>query len=82
MPADAHPDREPSAVVVMPPVLLRRRDAAAALAVSESQVMVWERTGLLRPVKLPGLRAVRLFREDVERLAASWRAGVSQEVRR
>lgn len=67
--------REPgaSAVVTMRPLFLRRRDVAAALAVSESQVVIWERAGLLRPVKLPGIRAIRFHREDVELLAACWR---------
>ena len=77
MPRDGASDRALSAVVVMPPLLLRRRDVAAALAVSESQVVIWERDGLLHPVKLPGIRAIRFYREDVDALAASWRGGAA-----
>lgn len=70
MPRDAN---TPAPLVTMRPLFLRRRDVAAALAVSESQVLAWERAGLLHPVKLPAIRAVRFAREDVETLAASWR---------
>lgn len=76
--SDSGHDRAPSDVVTMRPLFLRRRDVAAALAVSESQVVIWERAGLLQPVKLPGIRAIRFHREDVELLAASWRAGVTE----
>ena len=60
---------EPTHVVTMLPLFLRRRDTAAAFGVSESVVLMWERTGELRPIRLPGLRAVRHRREDVEALA-------------
>jgi hypothetical protein len=68
-----------SSVVHMEPLLLRRRDVAAALGVSESVVLAWERAQLLRPVRLPGLRSVRHARQDVEALAARIRAGSVQE---
>ena len=57
------------ATVTMPPLYLRRRDTAAAFGVSESVVLQWERAGLLTPIKLPGLRAIRHRRQDVEVLA-------------
>lgn len=65
----------------MPPMLLRPRDAAAVLAVSERQIDQWRRDGLLTPVRIPGIRAVRFSREQVEELARSWcqAAGASQE---
>ena len=72
MPRDAN---TPGALVTMRPLFLRRRDVAAALAVSESQVIAFERAGLLPKVKIPGVRAVRFAREDVETLAATWRRG-------
>lgn len=75
MGAASSPD-EPGSVVTMRPVLLRRRDAAAALAVSESQVLAFERAGLLKPIKIPGIRAVRLAAADVEALAERWRRGL------
>ena len=62
-------------VVVMPPLYLRRRDTAACFGVSESVVMQWERTGLLRPIKLPGIRAQRHARGEVEALAARIQRG-------
>lgn len=71
--ADAH-DND-AGFVTMRPLLLRRRDAAAALAVSESQVRIFERAGLLTPIKIPGVRAVRLAAADVEALASRWRRG-------
>jgi excisionase family DNA binding protein len=54
------------------PVLLRTREAAHVLSVSESQIIKFERQGLLRAVHIPGIRAVRFVREEVERLAAAW----------
>jgi len=54
----------------MAPLFLRRRDTAAALAISESVVLAYERAGLLPVTRLPGLRAVRHERAAVEALAA------------
>ena len=62
-------------VVRMPPYYLRRRDTAAAFSVSESVVLRWERQGWLTPVKLPGLRALRHRREEVDALARRIAAG-------
>ena len=53
-------------------ILLRRREAAAALAVSESQVLKFERQGLLRPIPVPGIRAIRYTADDVHALARTW----------
>lgn len=62
--------KDDAVVVAMLPLLLRRRDAAAALAVSESQILVFERAGKLRAIHLADCRAVRYARVDVEALAA------------
>ena len=42
------------------------------LSVSESQVLKFERAGVLRSVRLPGIRAVRYVASEVEALAMSW----------
>jgi len=55
--------------------LMRRREAAAALAVSESQLIKWERRGVIRGVAVPGIRAVRYDVADVRSLAANILAG-------
>ena len=59
----------------MSTILMRRRDAAVALSVSESQVLKWERAGLLHPIDLSaigkaagGIRAVRYSSREVEAL--------------
>ena len=62
-------DKAQATVVRVDPIFVRRRDTAAALGVSESQVLQWERQGLLRVIKLPGIRASRHCYEDVKRLA-------------
>lgn len=51
------------------PVLFRRREAAAILGFSESQVFKWERAGILRPVRVPGVRSVRYRATDIRSLA-------------
>ena len=66
-------DRKPShTTAAVEPAFLRTREVARKLAVSESQVRNWQREGVLRVVSLPGIRAVRFVRTDVERLAAEW----------
>jgi hypothetical protein len=52
--------------------LERRRDVARKLGVSESQVLKFERAGLLRRVKIPGLRAVRYDADESAALARRW----------
>ena len=50
---------------------MRRRDAAAALAVSQAQILKWETAGLLRRIDLKdggNIRAVRYAAADVEAL--------------
>lgn len=56
--------------------LYRRREAASVLAVSESQVLKWERIGWLTPIRLPGIRAVRYDAEQVGELAQRFTAQV------
>lgn len=55
--------------------LSRRRDAAGILGCSESQVLKFERQGLLRRVEIPGLRAVRYDTREVRALALRWIQG-------
>lgn len=57
----------------------RRRDAARKLAVSQSQILKWEREGLLRKITLPGIRAVRYDSREVAALAQRLLGGVAQE---
>ena len=66
-PGETHP-----IAVALPQLLLRTRDVAAFLGVSRSQVESWRRDGTLRVFTLPGLRAVRYSREEVERVARRW----------
>lgn len=55
------------------PLLLRLREVAILLGVSERQVWTLIRTHQLPVVRPPGIRAIRVAREDVEALVASWR---------
>lgn len=50
---------------------IRRRDAASYLAVSLSQLLKWERNGVLTPITIPGLKAKRYLASDVRSLAAN-----------
>jgi excisionase family DNA binding protein len=54
------------------PVLLRIRDAAAMLSVSERTVWQLVRSGELRAIHPPGLRAIRISRANVESLVERW----------
>lgn len=58
-----------------PPLLLRVREAAILLAVSERQVWVLIRSKALPVVRPPGMRAIRIAREEVEALVEAWRLG-------
>jgi hypothetical protein len=55
--------------------LIRRREAAEILGFSQSQLLKWERAGVLTPVRIPGLRAVRYRAADVRSLAANITVG-------
>lgn len=55
-----------------PERLYRRRDAAEILAVSESQVLKFERDGLLHAIPVPGIRAIRYSADEVHGLAKRW----------
>ncbi len=57
---------------ILQPVLLRIRDAAAMLSISERSVWQLVRSGDLPTIHPPGMRAVRIAREDVEKLIARW----------
>lgn len=56
-------------------LFLRRRDAAHDLGVSQSQMLKWERAGVIQPVRLPGLRSIRYDADDVRALAQNIRHG-------
>jgi excisionase family DNA binding protein len=56
------------------PLLLRLREVAILLGVSERQVWSLIRGQRLPVVRPPGIRAIRVAREDVEALVASWRS--------
>jgi hypothetical protein len=47
----------------------RRRDVARKLAISETQVLKYEREGILRAIRMPGIRAVRYASAEVDALA-------------
>ena len=61
--------------VALIPLLLRVREAAILLGVSERQVWSLIRGGQLRAIRPPGIRAIRVTREDVEALVARWCGG-------
>jgi excisionase family DNA binding protein len=58
---------------IVQPVLLRIRDAAAMLSISERSVWQLVRSGELPAIHPPGMRAIRIAREDVEKLIDRWR---------
>lgn len=57
---------------VIEPALYRTEEAATVLAVSPSQVLLFERAGQLHKIQIPGLRAVRFSAEEVRALAQRW----------
>ena len=57
---------------IVQPVLLRIRDAAAMLSISERSVWQLVRSGDLPAIHPPGMRAIRIAREDVEKLIDRW----------
>lgn len=63
------------------PLLLRPRDVAALLAVSERTVWMLLRGGALTAIRPPGMRAVRIARNDLDALVARWQAGASPAIR-
>lgn len=54
-------------------LLLRMDEVAVVLSVSVRTVWTLIQTGELRAVRPPGLRAIRVAREDVDALVARWR---------
>jgi predicted site-specific integrase-resolvase len=50
-------------------LILRRGDVADVLGVGETQIKKWSRSGLLTPIKLPGIRAVGYSTDEVRALA-------------
>ena len=56
------------------PLLLSLREVGILLGVSERQVWTLIHTKQLAAVHPPGIRAIRVAREDVEALVASWRS--------
>ena len=64
--------RAPRVAVPNGALLVRDTEAAILLSVSTSQIQIWARSGLLHPVKIPGIRATRFSRAEVEALAHRW----------
>jgi excisionase family DNA binding protein len=54
-------------------LLLRMDEVAVVLGVSVRTVWTLVQTGELRAVRPPGLRAIRVAREDVDALVVRWR---------
>ena len=54
-------------------LLLRMDEVAVVLGVSVRTVWTLVQTGELRAVRPPGLRAIRVAREDVDALVTRWR---------
>ena len=50
-------------------VYLRRRDFAEIFGVSESQVIKWERAGVITAIEVPGQRSQRLTADQARNLA-------------
>ena len=73
------PARLPHAALALLPLLYRPSEAAIVLSVSESQVGIFEREGQLTPVRIPGIRAKRYAREEVEALARKWCAAAQEK---
>ena len=61
------------------PLLLRLREVAILLGVSERQVWTLIRAQQLPVVRPPGIRAIRVAREDVEALVESWRGRTTND---
>jgi excisionase family DNA binding protein len=57
----------------VPALLLRIDEVAVMLGISVRTVWTLVRTGELPAVHPPGLRAIRVAREDVEALVMRWR---------
>ena len=55
------------------PLLLRVPEVSILIGLSERQVWTLIRAGQLPSVHPPGIRAIRIAREDVEALVATWR---------
>lgn len=53
----------------MESLIVRRSEAAAAIGVSESQFIKWERAGWITAVRYPGIRAVGYVADEVRDLA-------------
>ncbi len=66
------PERATSGAAATP-LLLRLREVAGLLSVSERQVWSLIRAGELAPIRPPGIRVIRVAREDVLALVRRWR---------
>ena len=59
------------------PLLLRVREVGILIGLSERQVWGLIREGRLRTVRPPGIRALRVARDDVDALVAQWRGAAT-----
>jgi hypothetical protein len=53
----------------------RRRDSAEILGFSEAQIVKFEKQGLIKAIRIPGVRAVRHHLPEVRALAQTIAAG-------
>jgi excisionase family DNA binding protein len=58
---------------LLTPMLLRVPEVAILIGLSQRQVWTLIREGKLPTVRPPGIRALRVAREDVDALVARWR---------
>jgi excisionase family DNA binding protein len=58
---------------LLTPMLLRVPEVAILIGLSQRQVWALIREGKLPTVRPPGIRALRVAREDVDALVARWR---------
>ena len=73
MSPEARADRHGAKSARVTALLLRMDEVAVVLGVSVRTVWTLVQTGELRAVRPPGLRAIRVAREDVDALVARWR---------
>jgi predicted site-specific integrase-resolvase len=56
-------------------VLLTRREVGEIFRISESTVIRWEKAGILKRVKVPGMRKALYDKRDIEKLINEWKGG-------
>ena len=54
-------------------ILLTRKEISEIFRISESTVIRWEKAGILKRVKVPGMRKALYDRRDIEKLINEWK---------